>query len=113
MGNQAGDQCRDDGTGYPLSYSGAFENAWRDVDVASAGPTSVTVDLAKSGGVAYAIRYGWDGGCCSPEATVNGDPCPSASCPLTSHFAGLPANPFLARIEGGRCKCLEPQVCDD
>jgi len=108
------DQCRDDGTGQPLPYTGAFDgNAWQEVDIAHASATSVTVDLAKSNGVAFAIRYGWDGDCCSKEATKNGDPCPIASCPLVSKVTGHPANPFFAKIENGKCKCLAPQVCDE
>jgi len=111
-----GDQCLDDGTGHSLPYSGAFDDqkmTWQEVDISSASSTSITVDLAKSNGVAFAIRYAWDGECCSPEFTKDGSPCPPGSCPLMSKLTGHPGNPFFAKIVNGKCECLAPQTCDE
>lgn len=35
-----------------------------------------------------------------------------AECPIMSS-SGLPANPFKAKIEQGKCSCVAPQVCDE
>jgi hypothetical protein len=35
-----------------------------------------------------------------------------AECPIMSS-SGLPANPFQAKIEQGKCSCVAPQVCDE
>ena len=41
-------------------------------------------------------------------------PCPPESCPLVGSTSKLPAMPFEAEITAdGKCKCLEPQVCDE
>jgi hypothetical protein len=35
-----------------------------------------------------------------------------ANCPIMSSSAlPLPANPFMAKIAGGKCECIAPQVC--
>ena len=34
------------------------------------------------------------------------------SCPIITKTHSLPANPFYANVEGGKCKCLPPQKCD-
>ena len=65
----------------------------------------------------FALRYAWGEALCCPEAdpliaTANRKACRAASCPLVGS-GGLPANPFLARVIGGRCRCLPPQVCDE
>ena len=44
--------------------------------------------------------------------------CTPASCPIQlpdsrAPFGALPANPFIAKIKGGKCECLEPQVCSE
>ena len=77
-GQGAGAVCIDDGTG-----QGAGPGPWDDlkktwvaVDIAQAGPNTVTVDLTKAGGKAYAIRYAWQvggprGGYCCTERSVN------------------------------------------
>jgi hypothetical protein len=108
--------------------------------VASGADNTVTLDLSALGGVApSAIRYAvggsecWSGGgdpsppnggvcarlCTGPFQDCAVQPCLTESCPIkSSNSAGngalqLPAASFVARIEGGKCKCLAPQVCDE
>lgn len=51
--------------------------------------------------------------CCPGHAAQMGlAPCMPGNCPLYSDGSELPANPFFATIEGGKCHCLEPQTCD-
>ena len=75
-------------------------------------PNELVVDLARANGTAFAIRYGWTGDCCS-EHPPTADPCPIASCPVMGSSSNLPANPFVAHIVDGKCKCVAPQVCDE
>ena len=109
-----GASCIDDGHGKPAPGSG-FEAAgtWVAVDMAlsPSTPHEVQVDLSKAGGVAFAIRYAWQGDCCSEDPPHDG-PCPLASCPLMGGASRLPANPFVAKVLGGKCACLPPQKCD-
>lgn len=111
-----GQRCLDDGTGRAFNASG-FDNissTWVAVDVAvdPASPRTITVDLARSGGVAFGIRYAWQGDCCSENPPTSA-PCPIASCPLMGSVSRLPANPFMARLVGDRCECVAPQTCDE
>eukprot|EP00051_Salpingoeca_urceolata_P015083 m.193183 g.193183 ORF g.193183 m.193183 type:complete len:335 (+) comp18286_c0_seq1:1036-2040(+) len=107
--------CMDDGFGGPSpgqAAHGDFDKVWVPVDiVGAASDNTITVSLEKSGGVIYGIRYGMVGDCCS-EYAPTADPCPVASCPLMGS-SGLPVNPFLARVEQNKCKCMPPQVCDE
>ena len=50
-------------------------------------------------GVRYAFR---DDPCC-PGIDRSVMPCPPASCPISAYNSTLPAVPFVARIEGGKC----------
>lgn len=106
-------ECIDDGSGRPAGH-GAFEDekTWVSVDVQQASPTSLSVDLSKTQGVAFGIRYAWTGDCCD-KRPATGAACPIASCPLMGQQSQLPANPFIARIENGRCQCVAPQRCDE
>ena len=80
----------------------------------SGDDSSVTVDLARlNGTVPVAVRYSWDTlDCCNRD---NGkkfisEPCDEA-CPITTASL-LPANPFIAKLDGnGKCACVPPQVC--
>jgi len=109
-GRGAAEPCRDDGTGAPGPDD---DTAWVAVDIATgSAPNEVVVDLARSNGVAFAIRYAWEGDCCT-ENPPTSDPCPVATCPLMGSASNLPANPFVAHIVGGKCKCVAPQVCDE
>ena len=112
--------CIDDGTGEATGPGpwDDLEKTWVAVDIAQAGPHTITVDLAKAGGKAFAIRYAWQvggprGGYCCTERPPSADPCPVGSCPLMSAPSRLPANPFIAKIVDGKCECLAPQVCDE
>lgn len=90
-------------------------------------PHQVTVDLSHlpAGSVPTALRYasgtggyGSPGGhdnrmCCGPSLDTALAPCPPASCPIKATGPNtLPAAPFVAAIQNGRCTCLPPQVCD-
>lgn len=53
---------------------------WVTVDIAAgSNPNEVVVDLSRTKGVAYGIRYGWTGDCCDAIPKTS-DPCPIASC---------------------------------
>ena len=76
--------------------------------------TGIVADLSPLNGTApAAIRYAWDSlNCCDltdPTLWVTHD-C-IALCPIMS-TAGLPANPFHAKIVDGACVCQPPQVCN-
>lgn len=100
--------------------------SWVQVDIAAApGSTdAVVVDTtALKGQRITAIRYGHgipgtvpQNGhkrvCCG-DRDVTRNPCPPASCPISSVAGKLPAMPFMARITAaGKCECMRPQVCD-
>jgi hypothetical protein len=102
--------------GPPAAGAGFDSTAgkWFQVDIASATASSVTVDLSKLNGTApVAIRYSWGiFDCCNtgdPLLYIS-KPCDDA-CPITTSASLLPANPFIAKIENGKCSCIAPQVC--
>ena len=83
------------------------------MDITSATATSVNVDLSKlNGKQPVGVRYSWGVfDCCNvgdPLLYVS-KPCDTA-CPITSSTL-LPANPFMAKLVGGKCSCVAPQVC--
>jgi hypothetical protein len=106
--------CRDDGTGHNFTTPFVDEDVWQTVDIAGTSSSDeVVVDLSKvNGGTAFAIRYAWTGDCCSEDPPTSG-PCKQASCPLMGAASKLPANPFIAHIVDGKCKCVAPQTCDE
>ena len=116
-----GEGCLDDGTGkgFPLSKDDVA-NAWVTVDIAKphndTASNEVVLDLSKTNatrfGTVFAVRYAWTGDCCS-ESPPSSKPCPVESCPIMGSSSALPANPFVAHIVGGKCKCVAPQVCDE
>ena len=89
-----------------------YEDAWQDV-VPVVGVAPGTIEISVSVGVA-GVRYAMSGGNCCPEtpAIGSGQPCSAQTCPLMSSPGRLPANPFQARVVGGKCKCVAPQKCD-
>lgn len=95
----------------PNTYGKA---AWVELNytVAASG-TGLVADLAPLNGTApVGVRYAWDSlRCCdlTNPATFVSEHC-IAQCPVMS-TAGLPANPFSAKIVDGACSCLAPQVC--
>lgn len=111
----------------PSDYRGPYANGneagvegWVAVNGVVSGAGELTVDLAALGGAApTAVRYAWGTGgwgapfltrmCTGPRVDCALQPCEAEACPLWA--GGLPGVPFLARIEGGRCVCLPPQVC--
>ena len=115
-GGRGGAICLDDGFGNYNSTGPVNENSdWAPVDVhKGTEPNTVEVDLSKVSGGAFGVRYGWQAGgsCCAEEAAGNYF-CEPASCPLMLQTAKLPANPFMAKIVGGKCKCMPPQTCDE
>jgi hypothetical protein len=99
---------------------------WVAVNISLAGAAAISVDLGPLAGAApQAIKYAWgatgswpndqDVTCCLPQPNKE---CLPAQCPLfvaqpLAPYAGLPANPFMARITaGGKCLCPAPQACD-
>ena len=116
----------------PQDYKGPYADGnefgvegWVPV-TATRGQSShtLTVDLTALGGrVPTAVRYasgegGWGGThnnrmCCGPQVDIALQPCPPASCPHKgSGMGALPGGPFVAAIEGGKCACTPPRVCD-
>jgi hypothetical protein len=111
-------------------------SSWAAAHVAlGAAPGSVTVTLppGAAAGTITAVRYAWGGtdpngagdgagmpngddvSCCEGDGV--GAPCVPAQCPLLAAeplapFGGLPVDPFIAQIVGGKCACPAPQVCD-
>jgi hypothetical protein len=99
--------------GPPTTGYSSAAGKWFQVDILSATASSVTVDLSALNGTApVAIRYAWGiFDCCNtgdPMLYI-GKPCDNA-CPITSSTL-LPANPFMAKLVGGKCSCIAPQVC--
>ena len=88
---------------------------WMLVDVKSKSGTEVTLDLSKlpKGSKPIAVRYAWDNdkdSCCAALSSTTW--CEPAACPIWDTKSGLPGNPFMAKIEGGKCACVAPQKCD-
>ena len=98
-----------------------------------AAPNTLVVDLSalqlgERGAAVRAVRYasgsggfnsstgevtGHDRLCCGPTVDVTRAPCPLAACPLkATGLNALPAAPFFAEVQGGRCRCFAPQQCD-
>lgn len=77
----------------------------------------VSISLPPGSPKPLAIRYGWplNGGdtCCPSLPVTQGlTPCVPGSCPLLTATNSLPANPFYATLEAGKCKCMSPQKCE-
>jgi len=94
-----------------------FNEAWKTVPV-MVGKTSDTIDLDVSslnGTVPMGVRYGWETQCCDDGNPAIGKaiPCELQACPVMLSPSELPPLPFMARIDGGKCKCVAPQVCDE
>lgn len=107
--------------------NGATSWAAVNISLSAADPLAVRLNLLPLGGATpLAVRYAWgdadapEGGsdvlCCA-EKLEDGVECSPAACPImavdkAAVYGGLPANPFLAKIEGGKCVCPLPQRCD-
>eukprot|EP00038_Savillea_parva_P003071 m.120652 g.120652 ORF g.120652 m.120652 type:complete len:87 (+) comp11063_c0_seq3:2726-2986(+) len=84
------------------------------------------VDLSASvfqGKTPLAVRYAWPlfsgaqgdvADTCCPTRTIQDGHgiCLPGGCPLYTTESNLPANPFFAVIDGGKCHCKAPQQCD-
>ena len=111
--------CLDDGFGNFNTTGVVNEDTdWQPVDLKlGAAPNTVEVDLSKiskSGGNAFGLRYGWQGGgdgCAGYKGPQKF--CEPGSAPLRLKASRLPANPFMVKITNGKCKCMPPQVCDE
>ena len=101
----------DNATVFPV---GALDSGWLQLNyTAAASGTAVVVDLAPLKGAApTAVRYAWGMvDCCDhTDPTLYVSHGCIAQCPITSS-SGLPANPFQAKVVGGACTCVAPQVC--
>ena len=66
------------------------------------------MDLTRLSGTApVAVRYSWDTlDCCNCGGAKKfiSEQCDDA-CPI------MRANPFIAKLENGRCTCVPPQMC--
>ena len=101
------------------SHAGSHAADSLPVGSGSHAADSLLVDVSHlpSGSTILAIRYGWPlsrgaDTCCPSKSVLAGlEPCVPASCPILTATSALPANPFYATLEGGKCRCLAPQVC--
>ena len=87
---------------------------WTNANIKlGANGDSIVVDLSPLNGTApTAVRYAWDDYPCCGTVDRDLKPCPPGSCPVMSSPSMLPAMPFFALIQDGKCKCIPPQVCD-
>ena len=77
---------------------------------------AVTLPPGTNAATPTAVRYAWgDYPCCPlrPGQDKSTFFCPPAACPIVSATTKEPAVPFWARIEGGKCACDAPWVCDE
>lgn len=104
----------------------AGSGAWVALNISQVGSTNaISVDVRPvAGKTVSAIKYAWgptggapngdDVTCCVGRADKE---CLPAECPIfvaspMAPYGGLPANPFLAQVDGaGKCVCPAPQVC--
>lgn len=98
---------------YRGMYKG-LDTGWIELDFVKHGHNAIKVDLSPlAGRQPTAIRYAWGvHDCCDmtdPTLWVDHD-C-IAECPIYSADGLFPANPFIARITGGKCECVPPQKC--
>lgn len=89
---------------------------WQSVNISvGSDGQSIVADLTPLNGLTpIAVRYAWGvSECCDktdPMMYVT-KTCGPAACPIMGS-SGLPANPWIAEIAGGKCRCVAPQVCD-
>eukprot|EP00039_Didymoeca_costata_P002481 m.60480 g.60480 ORF g.60480 m.60480 type:complete len:832 (+) comp11324_c0_seq1:88-2583(+) len=101
-----------------------YREQWQPVGLKPGSKaSSVLVNLtALNGKPVYGVRLAWPliGGyrgptadtCCPTRAIQDGHGiCLPGNCPLYSAQSNLPANPFFAAIQNGRCVCMPPQNC--
>jgi hypothetical protein len=108
--------------GQPRATQKTRGDIWTEVPIRLlADQASIAVDTSglnvSTGGV-HAVKFGWsfsDGTCCV-DLLANTDlaPCIPGSCGVMTRDSLMPLNPFFATIaEDGKCKCPNPQTCDD
>ena len=98
---------------YRGEYKG-MDTGWVELDFTAQGDHAIKVDLTPlKGATPTAVRFAWGiyNYCDLTDELlwVNHD-C-IAEGPIYSADGLFPANPFLASIEGGQCKCVPPQTC--
>ena len=93
---------------------------WQKVNATLTAAGDIVLDLSPLNGSApVAVRYAWETNCCT-----TGDPafdalegiarpCPPGSCPVFTAATQLPGNPWVAKVVGGKCHCINPQTCDE
>ena len=96
-------------TGPPTNVSSGWVRATAILVVNS---TTVAVVLPPGTGAIDGVRYAWADYPCCPGQNASTAFCPSAACPIITSGSAEPAVPFYASIEGGRCVCEAPWVCD-
>lgn len=99
---------------------------WLAVNIAKGSDNNTIVVDVPNDVTVSAIKYAWgendgppngsDVVCCAAADPRAGDECKPFQCPIitivpSAPFAGLPADPFLAKIDNGRCACPAPQSC--
>lgn len=98
------------------ALSGSSDQGWQPLNISVGTANTVTVDLSPLRGVApTAVRYAWGTSeCCDktdPMMYIT-KPCGPAACPIMGKSGLFPANPFIAKIVGGKCECVAPQTCE-
>lgn len=90
-----------------------MDKQWTYVDIRKASDTSIVVDLSSlpSGTSIGGLRYSWEDRYGCGDSDMLYEPCPMGSHPVISKTAGLPAMPFILRVDGDTCGCIAPQEC--
>ena len=77
-------------------------------------PGIITADISQlDGQIPTAVKYAFGNtNCCDMnDPTLGVTHGCVANCPIMSSSA-LPANPFIAKIVGGKCECIPPMACN-
>lgn len=98
------------------ALDGSDSQGWQPLNITLAGSSAVKADLTPLGSKPpVAVRYAWGlSECCDksdPKLYVD-YPCGPAPCPIMLGSKDFPANPFIAKINNGKCECIAPQTCD-
>eukprot|EP00054_Salpingoeca_dolichothecata_P010607 m.59131 g.59131 ORF g.59131 m.59131 type:complete len:367 (+) comp19074_c0_seq1:1277-2377(+) len=118
---------KENGTAFCPSWAGGTSHSnssvlgqgWVSLNISlpstNSDVTNVVADLSPLNGTQpSSVRYAWGiiNCCADPEDPMLyiTKPCGPAACPIMSS-SNLPANPFMARIENGKCVCVPPQEC--
>jgi hypothetical protein len=93
-----------------------YKDGWVQLNFTKRNGSTIHVDLSPlEGKTPTAVRYAWGLlDCCDyTDPTLYITHNCIAECPIKGAKSRLPANPFQAKIVGGKCNCIAPQACSD